>query len=46
MEGRGRTDSGVSLLADDKSAFNKGSARVVDAVEHCLPRLAYEIETI
>jgi hypothetical protein len=34
-----RTDSGMSFLADDQDAFDKGSARVVDAVKHCLPRL-------
>lgn len=32
-----RTDSGMSFLADHQDAFDKGSARVVDAVEHCLP---------
>lgn len=34
--GGSRTDSGMSLLANDQDAFNKGSARVVDAVKHCL----------
>jgi hypothetical protein len=30
------TYSGGSLLADDEDAFDKGGARVVDAVEYCL----------
>lgn len=37
FESRGEcTYSGVALLADDEGAFDKGSARVVDAVEHRL----------
>lgn len=41
--GRHRTYPGVSFLADDESAFDKGSARVVDAVEH---RLEREVNTV
>ena len=32
----GRTDSGVSFEADNHGALDKGGARVVDAVQHCL----------
>jgi hypothetical protein len=42
--GRCRTDSGMSLLADDQDALNKGSARVVNAVEHCLTQSVHICE--